>query len=303
MPFVQIPESLAAARETCMAALVASQSDGMNLYAVIDLAASGDAEFWHVRLAGAAACSLFDGQPESSAAPQAPWLLRIDAGDTRIGFRRIVEEALVAWNITWLASTLPLDELAKRLSRRLTARLPEGEVLFRYYDPRLFPDWWHVLSNDERAVFGAFGACWWTLAANGTLHAETLAGEPADDPFQPPWWVAPAQQQALTKASECQQLVSFLGKRRPAAFLNKNRGEQWQFVRTHDAQARARGVTHFIDRLRYCELALEYGGDFAVQPRWQSVWVATARSQRLAAALEQLLPEATASPSTRGITI
>jgi hypothetical protein len=305
MPFVQIPESLVAARETCMKTLAACQGGGQSLYAVIDLAASTDAKHWLSRLAQTAdARSLFEQQPEAAATQHAPWLLRLAPDDRRIGLSHTVDEALVAWNVSWVESALAPDALATSLSRRLTARLPEGEALFRYYDPRLFPGWWGVLSDEERACFGAFGTRWWTLTAEGSLQADTLVGEVADDPFHPPWRINTAQQQALTRASEHQQLVSLLGKRRPEAFLNMRRGEQWHFVRTHDAGAEAHHVTHLADRLRYCELALEHGDDFAEQSRWQPVWAAMARqNQRLAAVLERLPPEAAASPSIPGITI
>lgn len=305
MAFVQVPESLVAARETCMKTLAACQGGGKSLYAVIDLAASTDARHWLSRLAQAAdARSLFERQPEAAATQQAPWLLRLAPDDTRIGLSRTVDEALVAWNVSWVESALAPDALAMRLSRRLTARLPDGEALFRYHDPRLFPGWWGVLSDEERAGFGAFGTRWWMLAADGSLQAASLAGEVVDDPFQPPWRIDPAQQQALARASEHQQLVSLLGKRRPEVFLDMRRGEQWHFVRMHDAGAQAHHVTHLADRLRYCELALEHGDDFAEQPRWQPVWATMARgNQRLASALERLPSEAAASPSIPGITI
>lgn len=300
MAFTQLPAALNAKRDACLARLESPRRGDRRLYAIVDLAASTDAAFWHARLAGANARSLFDGLPEAEATVQAPWLLCIEADDTRIGLRRTVDEALVAWNVAWVSSALPPDTLAQRLSRRFTARLPEGEALFRYYDPRLFSPWWSALSDGERACFGAFGAQWWSLAADGALHAESLPGEPTVDPLLPPWYVAPAQLQALTEASEHQQLTRFLGKRCPDAFLDMNRGEQWRFVRTHDADARARCLTQLADRLRYCELALEHGEGFALQARWQPVWAAMANGkQRFSQALELLENDA---PAKRGAT-
>jgi hypothetical protein len=297
MPFAGIHESMVDKRDACIATLEGRRDDGHFLYALIDLAAATDARHWLAKLMRAkAACSLFEWQPEAAAMELAPWLLRMDPDDARISLRHTVDESLMAWNVSWVETTLGLDELAMRLSQRLTARVAEGEALFRYYDPRLLPDWWCVLSDDQQASFGAFGTRWWVLDADGSLQGFDLTGVPVNDPCQRPWQPTPEEQRALTVASEHQQLVSFLGKRHPDTFLDKDRGEQWRFVRRHDLQARARHLTHLADRLRYCELALEYGDDFAGQPRWQPAWAAMmSGDQRLAEVLKQLHAEAMTS--------
>lgn len=299
MPFVRLSEPLA---DACIATLGHHLEQGRQFYALIDLAAATDAAHWHAALARTSeAHSLFVAQPESAAALQAPWLLRLDV-EARPSLRHTVDEGLVAWNVVWIASELSSAELARRLSQRLTANLPEGEALFRYYDPRLLPAWWRALPVDRRACFGAFGTQWWTLDAACALHAMELAGEPEDDPVHVPWQPSPTELQALTQASELQQLVGFLGKRCPETFLDKNRGEQWQFARTHDANAKLRGITHLADRLRYCELALAHGEGFADRADWQPLWASmTSKQQRLIVALEQFTP-VVASPTTPRIT-
>jgi hypothetical protein len=295
MPFFRNPEQMTVESYACLAALNGCRDNSGYLYALIDLSATTDADYWLAKLARTQSCNLFEKQPEAAGVEVAPWLLRIDADDTQISLRHTVDEGLVAWNVSWVETTLTLKELATRLSRRLTAHIEGGEALFRYYDSRLFPDWWRVLSEDQQSCFGAFGTCWWTLDADGSLQGLDLAGVPVNDPCRKPWQPTQEEQRTLTVTSEHQQLVSFLGKRHPDTFLDKQRGEQWRFVRRHDLQARAHHVTHLADRLRYCELALEYGDDFAEQSRWQSAWAAMmSGDQRLTEVLKQLHAEAMA---------
>lgn len=289
MPFIRVPPACVSQRDFCLDQLDALRRNETGFYAIIDLAASTDATCWHTRLASdGGACSLFQNQPESAAAEQAPWLLPIKSGDTRIGLRRTVDEAMVAQNVSWVVSAAPVDVLANRLSRRLTVRLPDGDALFRYYDPRLLCGWWDVLSDDERVRFGAFGTRWYTLNMDGMLKGIALSGEPEVDPLEPPWQVSSEQYRVLIDLSECHQLVELLRKRQPGAFLNDERGAQWRFVNTHNPQAKSRHVTRLADRLKYCEIALQHGDNFADEPRWQPVWEAMERGNlRLTDALER----------------
>lgn len=303
MAFVRISEPMAAKRDACLAALDVPRENGLHLYAVIDLAASTDATYWLAKLRCAQACNLFEQQPEAAAEEVAPWLLRIDTDDAQISLRHTVDEGLVAWNVSWVQSTLTLRQLAARLSRRLTANIANGEALFRYYDPRLFPNWWANLSDSQRRHFGAFGTRWWTLDPAGSLLDIDLVGASIDDPCPLPWQPTLEEQNVLAASSDHQQLVSFLGKRQPDTFLDKQRGEQWRFVRMHDLQARTRHVVNLADRLRYCELALRYGDDFAEQPHWQAAWAAMASGdRRLADVVEPLQGETMPSSEASRIT-
>lgn len=243
------------------------------LYAVVDLADPLIERYWRERLAThPAATNLFQGQPEESASEQAPWLISMNSLLNKPNaLQRSVDAAFGSNGISWVSSTLDLSALAARLARRMTACLPEGDALLRYYDPRLFAALWDGMTPDIQATFGAFGAHWWYLDMEMTLQSRALTGAPATDPFEPPLHCSPEQMQALLALSEWHQLVEFLCKRMPDKCLVMNRGQRFDFVSRHDAEARAHHVTDFADRLRYCELALEHGEGFADQPHWQTV--------------------------------
>lgn len=276
MPFPRIPPSLVPQRNACIEVLDKEcASAGGRLYAIVDLARVTDTDHWHSRLTRAeSAWNLFHGQPEEAAAKQAPWLVAIGDGGIRQGLYRSVDEALCSDGICWLTSTLDPTELVQRLARRLTAKLPEGEALFRYYDSRLFAPLWQALDVEAKTSFGAIGDHWWYLDADKILQRVVLPGTtpPSSDPWQPPMQCTPAQVEILVGVSERHQLVDFLGKRKPEAFLCMSPGQRLHFVTMHDADAKTRHVIRFADRLRYCELALEHGEHFAEQKTWLPVW-------------------------------
>lgn len=300
MGFVRLPQRLIEGRDPLLGQLerIARQAP---LYGLIDLAAASDAGHWHARLVKTrAARSLFEGQPESSAAQQAPWVLQPRTDDGAISLRRTVDEALACGSVCWIASELPLDELARRLSRRLTALLPDGSAaLFRYYDSRLFSSWWKRLPDEAKRDFGAFGTRWLALDPRGELYSEALSGVPERDPLQPPWKVTSEQQATLAETSERWQILDFLSRRHPELHRSMSRGDLWDFVARHDVGARSRHVQRFADRLKYCELAVQHGERFADEPRWINVWNAMAATGcRLA---EAVPTDATADLATGGM--
>lgn len=275
MSYPDIPSALRAQRDECLRVLRPPvRTRKAHLYAILDLAAASDASRWYRQVTTkSVARSLFDGQPEASAREQAPWLISIGHSDgAKDILQYTVNEAMASQSVCWLDSTLGIDELARRLACRMSVRLPEGDALLRYYDARLFAAFWRGLREEEQAHFGSFGERWWYLDENISLQDITLPGVAVDDSFEPPWHGTLEQMQALLNLSERHQLVDFLGKRMPDDFFAMDRGQRFHFVTRHDADARERHIKDFADRLRYCELALEYGDDFAGQSEWQLVW-------------------------------
>lgn len=272
MSYPRISDALIPQRDECMSVLQAHV--GNQLYAVLDLAALPIEHGWRERLKShSAAANLFQGQPEESASERAPWLISMaDLHNKHNILQRTVDAAFTSDGVSWVASALDLSALARRLARRMTVRLPEGDALLRYYDPRLFAALWDGMTPDTQVAFGAFGHRWWYLDMDLTLQGRELAGTPAPDPFEPPLRCPPNQVQALLNLSERHQLVEFLCKRMPDKCLVMDRKHRFDFVTRHEAEARAHHVNGFADRLRYCELALEHGDDFARQPHWRKVF-------------------------------
>lgn len=235
------------------------------LYAIVDRAHMDEAASWQKVIdQHPNARNLFEGQPEEPAQEQAPWLFAIDdTEDAPTLLRRIVTEALRAPCVVWLSSPLDVDEMASRLSRRMSAQVNGSDMLLRFYDPRLFPTLWQALSIEQQKTFGAFATHWYYLGLERILQATPLVEDlPVEhDPFEPPLALNSAQVDALLEESERHQLMEFLGKRQPDAFFALRPAERYRHVVTHDHQARQEQIASFAERLRYCEQALLQGAN------------------------------------------
>lgn len=232
----------------------------MSFYTLVDRVQAVDADLWH-RLArnDPSARNLFDGQPEQSAEAQAPWLFEIN--QEKAGGRLLdesIRESIRSGAVVWLQTELDADTLAMRLSKRMTARVSGRHMLLRYYDARLFPTLWRVLSDDQKTAFGAFAHEWSYLNADKDLETIEITAErtPANNPFDSPLLLTEDQASALLKESERHQLIEFLGKRQPDTFLALGPGDRYRHVAEHDDRARQDNIQLFSDRLRYCEQAL-----------------------------------------------
>ncbi|MCD7100419.1 DUF4123 domain-containing protein [Stenotrophomonas sp. MMGLT7] len=270
-----LPEAQRPRADGIAAALLGSfQAIGGYLYATIDLAAVENAEEWLELLKRSGGRNLFASHPEAEAESLAAWQMGLgDASGhdkTLLGYS--VEQALLSDGVTWLIGALPADEMATRLSRRLTARLPEGDALFRCYDPRLLPVIHEAWDQIPPHPFFALGSRWHFLDASFQLQYAPLTEPGPVDPFVPPMLVSDEQHRRLQAVSELHQLARFLGLRKPEQFFRIAPGDRLAFIALQRSNAAACGAARFADVLRYCELAMEHGAEFHRQPRWQEVW-------------------------------
>lgn len=261
MPIDPLPQSLQQKHSTITRSLTASASeDEVSLYAIVDRAQTVDIDLWQRTVRkDSSGRNLFHGQPEQSAEAQAPWLFEIDpekaGGEFLDGS---IRESIRTGAVVWLQTELDAGTLAMRLSKRMTARISGRNMLLRYYDARLFPTLWRVLSDDQKTTFGTFAQQWFYLNADKELETIEITAErtPATDPFNPPLLLTEEQANALLEESERHQLIEFLGKRQPDAFFALSPGDRYRHVSKHDAIAREQNITGFAERLRFCETAL-----------------------------------------------
>ena len=144
--------------------------------------------------------------------------------------------------------------MTDRMSKRLTARLDQGDALFRYYDPRLLPVIHKEWSGSETHYFFDLGSTWHYLDSSFDLQALPLVPPGGSDSFAPPLRVSPSQHQALQSISELRQLVRLLGLRKPDAFYRIDPALRLDFVASQRLNAAGCGITKFIDLLHYCAM-------------------------------------------------
>lgn len=271
-----LPEHVRPKVDSLAASLLdAARAGNGQLYAIVDLAAAEHASAWLTLLKReGTARNLFVSQPEAAAESLAAWLIPLGSGaacnEVLLGFS--VAQALLSDSVSWLVSALPTSEMTHRLSKRLTARLDQGDALFRYYDPRLLPVIHKEWSGSETHYFFDLGSTWHYLDSSFDLQALPLVSPGGSDSFAPPLRVSPSQHQALQSISELRQLVRLLGLRKPDAFYRIDPALRLDFVASQRLNAAGCGITKFIDLLHYCEFAMDHAEDFHQRVEWQVVW-------------------------------
>jgi hypothetical protein len=221
---------------------------------------------------GAEWTSLFDSQ-DPDILSVAPLLVRIGTGQESIQQRRVVrwvvEHGTYASCIGLMASPLPLQQLAERLTARLEAVLPENmDILLRYFDPRVFEQLMIVLSAEQKQAFLSVAEHWWFIDRRGQLQDVASKFKCADN-FVAPLELSTAQEAGLIDASEPDQVAQLLQSGASDDYQTLRPGERHDFILRHMAAARDLGIQATHELSLYCALALFYGDQFATQKNWQ----------------------------------
>ncbi len=216
--------------------------------------------------------SLFDGSGEESALSVAPLLFRIEVDQSGIQHRGLVnwigEHGSYSSSLLLLASPLPLPELARRLTVRLDAVLPQNmDIMLRFFDPRIFEQLMQVFSAEQKHTFLSVADGWWFADRRGQLQEVSAVFSEAD-PFEAPLMLSIAQEHALLDASEADQVANLLQSTVQDEYLTLPPPIRYDFIVRHMTAARLLGIEATHELALYCALALLQGEQFATQKRW-----------------------------------
>lgn len=224
--------------------------------------------------AGVPWTSLFSASREAEAVKAAPLLFPLDEE------ARKAHSQLLPWvarhgsftsSMIMLCSPLALDELGRRLARRMNARISENmEVLLRYFDPRVFEALVPELEADQRDAFMGVADCWWYVDRTGNLAPQRAAYDAADS-FDSPIVLSAQQEFALVDASEIDQVAAQVHSTVPDLYMRMGAPQRVAFLRRQMAAANAEGIVATHELALYCGLALMYGEDFSLESPWPEV--------------------------------
>lgn len=217
--------------------------------------------------------SLFDSQ-NADILSVAPLLFRIRTDQEDIQQRRlvrwIVQQGTYTSSIVLMASPLSLQALARRLTARLDAILPENmDILMRFFDPRVFEQLMLVLSPEQKQAFLGAAQHWWFVDRRGQLQEVAAAFSEADT-LTVPLVLSVAQEGALIDASEPDQVAQLLQSGAPDDYQTLPPPERHDFIVRHAEAARLVGIAATHELALYCVLALLHGEQFASQDKWQA---------------------------------
>jgi len=155
--------------------------------------------------------SLFTGLPEEGAEDLAPLLVRVNLKQPlqRHWLMALMHHLKDSSQLLVLASQWPFQVLARHLSRCLEVH-EEGYIsLFRYYDPRLFPQLFsHALDAEQQQLWLRPAVFWSWLDRDGTpRHLPGTADSPESvEPFKP-IELSARQMDILTCSSEAALMI------------------------------------------------------------------------------------------------
>ena len=189
---------------------IVDRARGLPLYGLIDLASAPQApEALGMKL-DQGVCLLKDALVEDPTAVS-PWLVPLSTEPRRSELRTSIELALRQPAVIWLASSLHLVELAERLVRRVDVQLTDREdMLLRYYDPRVLPEWIECLKPDQRDAFLSVAECWTLVDRSGGLQGFQSPTPPAEDPLRGPLKLNATQEAQLVEISEANRALTLV---------------------------------------------------------------------------------------------
>lgn len=213
---------------------------------------------------------LFDGVLADGSADTSVYLAQL-AGDAPMAslLRSLSGAAKYTGAVTFIDTPLPQGELSQRLSRRLDARLPNGkEFLARFYDGRVLPLLWQVLTDSQRESFFSLGTAWWYVAPHlawetlGLFHAEV-------DPYAPPLQLDDAQRRRLIDDAYPYTLIDHFTLTDPELLDRVPPEDRYRFIRNCMRMAAEHGVRDGKRLVMVCTWALLSGDTFFHDPAWQ----------------------------------
>jgi Domain of unknown function (DUF4123) len=225
--------------------------------------------------------NLFEDTPQSQDQSVSPLLISFKEIASEIQ-PRLIEVAMEHPAVVWLASDLVPQRLAKALSRKFSAEIPERQpITLRYCDPRVLPELWRVLNAQQQALLAEGVQAWWWLDRQNELQRWSFKTSPSKAPAagEPTIALTDAQVHALLDASFPDRVMNLLARTTtllPKAF---DRAQRHTFVTSGISSAGAFGLVSEMDCAQYIGVALQQGPDFASQESWEPLMNAVATKQ------------------------
>lgn len=262
-------------------------------YALIDTAQK---EGLHRMLlnSGASCRSLFDGYPEESLPEIAPWLVSLPLPNERNPIQSPIERlAKINPMVSWLSSSLAIDDLAEHLRQFHIVEIPGGQrMLLRYYDTRILPVWLAVLTPEQRGWFRR-GVDHWQyhdrFGETQGLQLDPVAPMPA---LPKHLMLDQAQLDRLIAAGDTDRLLMQLKQIIPDQIRQVDYKSCYLFLDGEVQQYKRARIEGMKAWLELAMLALYTGGEYSLHPTIQELFRATQKNEASIQAAIDALPEA-----------
>lgn len=203
--------------------------------------------------------------PAHDACAAGPLLFELDWYEWRSPSRASTLETLFRNGAcSLLVSPLSMPELVQHLRRYLDVTLADGsEMMMRFYDPRVLPFWFSLLSASYLADLGAGVVEWAFFDHRLELCWLTLDGPNAKAPeARFPFEITAQQEQQLMRQCQVHTLLDRLHADPVSMLAKVALGNRYTILSVLIGKAHGYGFDGMGDLENFCRLGLQYGPDF-----------------------------------------
>lgn len=237
------------------------------VHATIDLAAAPKG-LRYLGIGPERAHCLFEGALVDDGDTVAPWLV----GQISPGLLRLTQDvSRESPAVTWIVSSLPVSDLARRLRRRIDAVLPgDQSAILRYYDPRVLHELAGSLSGATRADMFSLGTQWLYMDRDACLRSIELQLPDGPDPLKEPLMLDPATESALVTASEAGQALRQASECAPALMLASSAGQRFELAKRCVLELESADVDSFPATVGLLVIAADRPAQWLDSQEWQA---------------------------------
>lgn len=215
--------------------------------------------------------SLLENTGSQDAIKAGPLLLLIDEQQND-ALEWLFEQSRNGYFLSWMSSRLPFTELRDHLSSLLDVEIEDaGNWVMRYFDTRILPVWYSVLTGEQKAQVSSPIQVWGYIDRYGQAQHIKGAGQDAAPPSKT-FKLIQTQERVLLDAAYPDAILEQLHNNENADLSALAKVQQYAFVAKQIKKAQTQyQIEATPDMVLFCTLALAEGNDFDMKSPYQAI--------------------------------
>lgn len=234
-----------------------------HMYALVD-----SAQFYHQGLGSIPGFNnhkvfpLLDEDADIDALLAGPLLIPLSLGQSETFVCQLLTSFDYVNAVSFISSAVAADDLIKHLTYLANIKhYDDTEWVMRYFDPRILPFWFTVLTQEQKKAAVSPIHRWVYLDIKG--QKSTIYGSAENLSEAPPVFTLSYEQyDYLMRASLPYTIASMLLEDNALCFEGMTHFERVQLLREMISQAEKLGISDLVDKKTFCIVAILSGPDF-----------------------------------------
>lgn len=266
-----------------------SLENGVPCYLLVDGAQQSNL-YRNLERHGCTLMSLLNGA-QLDAIPIGPYLTRLPAILSTSLEALLIQQLHPRTHVSFITSTIAPELLTQHLTWLTDVKHTDGsEWVNRYFDVRILPLWFNILSEEQRQQALAPIAEWayltpeyeWKIIQGGTLNTLPDTSKPMCQTEK--------QNADLLEACVPHMVLAQIQENNPLALSHISVQQRYAYISEQFATAKQYGVSDMNDLKTYTLISLEYGPQMHQAPPLQAI-LKSAKASEFTRAISQLTPD------------